>query len=50
MVLNAFLRRGAGVRSTQGSRYRYHSGTMPERPNEVRAEPFDFFDKVEAYD
>jgi beta-lactamase superfamily II metal-dependent hydrolase len=50
MVLNAFLRRGAGVRSTQGIKYRFHSGTMPVRPNERRAEPFGFFDKVEAYD
>jgi beta-lactamase superfamily II metal-dependent hydrolase len=50
MVLNAFLRRGAGVRSTQGDRYRYHSGTMPARAGERTAEPFGFFDKVEAYD
>jgi len=50
MVMNAFLRRGAGVRKTQGIKYRYHSGTMPQRPNEGTATPFDFFDKVEAYD
>jgi beta-lactamase superfamily II metal-dependent hydrolase len=49
MVLNAFLRRGAPVRSTQGSRYRFHYG-MPGRPNEAAAEIFGFFDKVEAYD
>jgi beta-lactamase superfamily II metal-dependent hydrolase len=50
MVLNSFLRRGAGVRSTQGARYRYHSGTMPARSNEKAAEVFGFFDQVEDYD
>jgi hypothetical protein len=49
MVLNAFLRRGAPVRSTQCSRYRYHYG-MPTRSSETTAEVFDFFDKVEAYE
>jgi hypothetical protein len=50
MVMNAFLRRGAPVRKTQGSYYRYHQGPMPQRTNEVPAVPFGFFDKVEAYD
>lgn len=50
MVMNAFLRRGAGVRKTQGTRYRFHSGTMPHRPTEIAAVPFNFFDQVEAYD
>jgi Metallo-beta-lactamase superfamily len=50
MVMNAFLRRGAGVRKTQGQRYRFHSGTMPSRPGEGLAEPFGFFGQVEAYD
>lgn len=50
MVFNAFLRRGTGVRSTQGSTYRFHSGTMPARSDEAAAKPFGFFDKVEAYD
>ncbi|RZI42480.1 MBL fold metallo-hydrolase [Herbaspirillum sp. HC18] len=49
MVLNAFKRRGAGVRSTQGVRYRYHEG-MPERGDENSAKVFGFFDQVEAYD
>lgn len=49
MVLNAFKRRGAGVRSTQGVRYRYHSG-MPPRTGENTAEVFDLFTNVEAYD
>jgi beta-lactamase superfamily II metal-dependent hydrolase len=49
MVMNAFLRRGAGVRKTQGLYFRYHSGTMPHRPETI-AVPFDFFDQVEAYD
>lgn len=49
MVLNAFKRRGAGVRSTQGSRYRYHNG-MPARSNENPADVFEFFNQVEAYD
>jgi beta-lactamase superfamily II metal-dependent hydrolase len=50
MVLNAFLRRGAGVRITQGQRYRFHTGTMPARSNETTAKPLGFFEKVEAYD
>lgn len=50
MVMNAFLRRGAGVRKTQGRYFRYHSGTMPHRPTETSAEPFSFFDRVENYD
>ena len=37
VVMNAFLRRGAPVRSTQNSKYRYHSDTMPERLHEVEA-------------
>lgn len=49
MVLNAFKRRGAGVRRTQGTRYRYHDG-MPARSNEKPADVFDFFPVVEAYD
>ena len=49
MVLNAFLRRGAPVSSTQGSRYRFYCG-MPARDTEIPSEPFGFFDKVEAYD
>jgi hypothetical protein len=50
MVLNAFLRRGTRVRSTQGKRYRLHSGTMPARQGEEMAKPFGLFGKVEAYD
>jgi hypothetical protein len=49
MVLNAFLRRGAPVRSTQGNLYRYYRG-MGQRVGMKPAEVFDFFDKVEAYD
>jgi beta-lactamase superfamily II metal-dependent hydrolase len=49
MVLNAFLRRGATVGSTQGSLYRYSFG-MPDRSGMVPASVFGFFDKVEAYD
>jgi len=49
MVLNAFRRRGVGVRSTQGTRYRYHAN-MPVRANEKAAEVFAYFPKVEAYD
>ncbi len=49
MVLNAFKRRGVGVRSTQGSRYRYHNN-MPSRATEKSAEVFEFFSQVEAYD
>ncbi len=50
MVLNAFRRRGIGVRKTQGIKFRYHSGTMPDRSGESIAEPFAFFDSVEDYD
>lgn len=49
MVLNAFTRRGAGVRSTQGVKFRYHSN-MPLRSNERQADVLGFFEKVEAYD
>lgn len=49
MVMNAFRRRGAGVRSTQGVKYRFYNG-MPARKGEKIAEPFSFFAKVEAYD
>lgn len=49
MVLNAFKRRGVGVHGTQGVRFRYHVN-MPTRPEERVAQPFDFFDRVEAYD
>ena len=49
MVLNAFLRRGAGVRSTQGAKYRFH-GDMPPRDGEVTATVFGFFEQVEEYD
>lgn len=50
MVMNAYLRRGTPVHTTQGAKFRFHSGTMPPRPGEVQAVPFDFFDRVEAYD
>ena len=50
MVINAFTRRGAGVRKTQGRKFRFHSGSMPPRPSEAKAEPFGFFDRVEEYD
>ncbi len=50
MVMNAFRRRGAPVNKTQGFYYRYHGGALGRRPNESTAVPFDFFDKVEAYD
>lgn len=49
LVLNAFTRRGAGVRTTQGTHYRFHSGTMPFRANEQEAQPLGFFDQVEDY-
>lgn len=49
VVVNAFTRRGVGVRKTQGGRYRYHSN-MPARPGESKAKPFEFFDEVEDYD
>jgi len=50
MVMNAFRRRGAPVYKTQGRYFRHHRGAMPSRANEVSAEPFEWFDKVEAYD
>jgi beta-lactamase superfamily II metal-dependent hydrolase len=50
MVMNAFLRRGAPVRKTQGIYFRYHSRTMPHRGTETTATPFNFFDQVENYD
>lgn len=49
VVMNAFLRRGAPVRTTQGSKYRYHSG-FPARDDYVVAKPLNYFDKVEKYD
>ena len=49
MVLNAFLRRGAPERSTQGNLYRYYPG-IGLRPGMKPAEVFGFFDKVKAYD
>jgi hypothetical protein len=49
-VRNAFLRRCAPVRRTQGSLYRFYSAGMPNRPAMVPAKFFDFFDSVEAYD
>jgi beta-lactamase superfamily II metal-dependent hydrolase len=48
IVMNAFRRRGLGVRKTQGTRYRYYSD-MPQRDEEVVARPFDFFSQVENY-
>jgi len=36
MVMNAFLRRGAGVRKTQGTYFRYYSPMMPHRTGFVR--------------
>ena len=49
IVMNAFLRRGVGVRKTQGTRYRFHRN-MPARKDEGAAQPFEFFDMVEQYD
>ncbi len=49
VVMNAFLRRGAPVRKTQGAKYRFYSG-LPRRENYSDAEPFPFFEKVEDYD
>ena len=49
IVMNAFLRRGVGVRKTQGEWYRLHAN-MPTRANEGTAQPFSFFDEVEEYD
>lgn len=50
MVINAFRRRGVAVHKTQGIKFRFHSGTMPARPDERQAEAFGFFDSVEDYD
>lgn len=49
VVMNAFLRRGAPVRTTQGVEYRFHSG-FPARDGYAVAKPLGFFDKVEKYD
>lgn len=49
MVTNAFRRRGAGVITTRGSKFRAHSG-MPERPGEGPAQHLAFFTDVEDYD
>lgn len=49
VVINAFRRRGAPVRSTQGSKYRYHSG-FPARDDYSIAKPLDFYSEVEEYD
>lgn len=49
VVMNAFKRRGAPVCTTQGSKYRYHSG-FAARDGYSVAMPLDFFDKVEKYD
>lgn len=50
MVVNAFTRRGCKVFKTQGSYVRIHQGAMPPRGTEQAAEPFGWFDAVEAYD
>lgn len=50
VVLNAFKRRGAPVVTTCGKKYRYHSGTMPARSNEVEARREPFHARVEAYE
>jgi beta-lactamase superfamily II metal-dependent hydrolase len=49
MVLNAFMRRGAKIAATQGSKYRWYSD-MPARYDEGPPKEFTFFSKVEAYD
>ena len=49
MVVNAFTRRGAGVRKTAGVKYRYHCN-MPLRTDENQAMPMGFFEQVEDYD
>jgi beta-lactamase superfamily II metal-dependent hydrolase len=50
MVMNAFRRRGVAVFKTQGSRIRFYSRAMGQRPGDVDAAPFGWFDRVEAYD
>ncbi len=50
IVANAFLRRGVGVRTTGGAKYRYYAGDMPIREGEGIAQPLPFFDAVEKYD
>ncbi|MEW8045434.1 MAG: MBL fold metallo-hydrolase [Candidatus Thiodiazotropha sp.] len=49
VVMNAFRRRGAPVRTTQGSKYRFHSG-FPARDGYNVAKPLEFFNEVEDYD
>lgn len=49
VVMNAFLRRGAPVRTTQGSKYRFNSG-FPARDGYEVAKPLNFFKEVEKYD
>lgn len=49
MVTNAFMRRGAGVRTTQGQKYRFHDN-MPTREGETPAKPLGFYTDVEDYD
>lgn len=49
MVVNAFTRRGAGVRKTAGENYRYSRG-MPQRSDEGPVYPYPFFAQVEDYD
>lgn len=50
IVLNAFKRRGAPVVKTCGKKFRYHSGTMPARPDEGNAAYEPFHAQVEGYD
>jgi hypothetical protein len=50
MVLNAFTRRGAEVFQTKGQKFRYHSGSMPSRNDEMQAIPVSFDEQVEDYD
>jgi beta-lactamase superfamily II metal-dependent hydrolase len=49
MVLNAFIRRGAMIISTQGSA-KIHYGGFPKRAHYIDATPIPFSAKVEAYD
>jgi beta-lactamase superfamily II metal-dependent hydrolase len=49
MVLNAFIRRGGGVRATQGDK-KLHLGGFPPRPGYYGAEPMPFAPQVEDYD
>lgn len=48
MVLNAFIRRGAEIVLTQGSKKVFWGGFTP-RPGYVRATPFPFSNQVEDY-